>query len=121
MIQHISTQAPGYGEICTGVAVFRYTARCNSSRPRTGVSQGSQSTPAATAALSPARDAQRAANVSLDASELTVIGQRSQHRSEARPCPTAAVEPGTESTSPDCFVLYLTSRGHPGREKARGK
>ena len=121
MIQHISTQAPGYGEICTGVAVFHYTARCNSSRPRTGASQCSQRAPDTTAVLSPAQDAQRMADVSLDTSELTVIGRRSQRRSEARPRPAAVVELGMESTSSNCFVLYLASRGHPGLEKAQGK
>lgn len=121
MIQHISTQALGYGEVCTGVAVFHYTARCNSSQPCTRAFQGSQSTLDATAALLPAQDAQRTADVSLDTSELSIIRWRSWHRSEAWPCPVAVVELGMESTSPNCFVLYLTSRGHPGREKAQGK
>lgn len=65
------------------------------------------------------------ADVSRDSSELTISERRSQRRSQcrskARPRPVAVMELGMESTSPNCFLLYLTSRGHLGCEKAQGK
>lgn len=106
MIPHVSTQAPGYGEICTGVAVSHYKkeqllALCTRASRVLWVLPLHH----------PLLQVLRAARVSLAPLNSPALPE-GWHRE---------LRLGMDSTSPHCSVWHLPSHSHPGCEKAQGE